>query len=228
MRNRRRLHPDWPSKDLHVTFRRPITSDAEKNLLAIPRKQRAMVRKAIQRGLQATLESDTGNLYAMYSESLRNLGTPVFGRRYLDLLQEVFGNDCEILCVRQDGRPIAAVLSFYFRREVLPYYGGGTATARAAAGNDFMYWAVMERARERGVDLFDFGRSKRESGSFDFKKNWGFEPEPLYYEYHLVRSRTVPNLSPTNPKYRMMIGLWQHMPLWLTRLVGPLVAGKLG
>ncbi len=105
MRNRNRLHPNWPFKDLHVTFRRPITSDAEKNLTAIPRKQRAMIRKAIQRGLTATRESDPANLYAMYSESLRNLGTPVFGRRYLDLLQEIFGDDCEILaCARRAGR----------------------------------------------------------------------------------------------------------------------------
>jgi hypothetical protein len=91
----------------------------------------------------------------------------------------------------------------------LPYYGGSVLVARSVAGNDFMYWQVMERARERGCKLFDFGRSKRETGSFDFKAHWGFEPEPLCYEYFFVKASQVPDLSPKNPKYERMISLWR-------------------
>jgi FemAB-related protein (PEP-CTERM system-associated) len=228
MRNRRRQHPDWPSKDLYVTFRKAIQEDAEANMLAIPRKQRAMVRKGIQKELRSEIDADVNRAYDMYSESLRNLGTPVFSRRYMQILKEVFGADCEALTVTHEGKPVAAVLSFLFRDEVLPYYGGGTSAARAVAGNDFMYWEVMERARLQGRKLFDYGRSKRDSGSFDFKKNWGFEAEPLYYEYYLVRAREVPNLSPTNPRYSAIIRMWQRLPLWLTRRLGPLLAGSLG
>jgi len=111
---------------------------------------------------------------------------------------------------------------------VLPYYGGGTNEARAVAGNDYMYWAVMERAREKGCRLFDYGRSKRGTGAFDFKTHWGFEPEPLYYEYFLVRQKEMPNLSPTNPKYGKAIDLWRRLPLRLTQWIGPPVAKYLG
>jgi FemAB-related protein (PEP-CTERM system-associated) len=211
-----------------VTFRKTFTADAEKNLLAIPRKQRAMVRKGIQKGLQPEIDGSTDRLYDMYSESLRNLGTPVFSRRYLEVLRDVFGDDCEVLTVTHEGRPVSSVLSFYFRDEVLPYYGGGTAAARAVAGNDFMYWAVMERARELGKSLFDYGRSKYGTGSFDFKVNWGFEAQPLSYEYYLVKSKAMPNLSPTNPKFRLAIDLWRRLPLSLTQLLGPPVAKYLG
>ena len=228
MRNRRRRHPDWPSKDLYVTFRKDISDDAETNMLAIPRKQRAMVRKGIQKGLEPEIDATVDRHYAMYSESLRNLGTPVFSRRYLEVLKDTFGDDCEILTVTHEGEPVTSVLSFYFRDEVLPYYGGGTLAARPVAGNDFMYWAVMERARERGLRIFDYGRSKRGTGAFDFKRYWGFEPEPLYYEYFLVRAREVPNLSPTNPKYQRLIELWRKLPLWVTQRVGPPVAKYLG
>lgn len=228
MRNRRRLHPDWPVKELYVTFRKSISEDAEANMLAIPRKQRAMVRKGIQKELKSEIDSNAHRVYDLYSESLRNLGTPVFSRRYMEILKEVFGADCELLTVLHAGQPVAGVLSFLFRDEVLPYYGGGTAAARSVAGNDFMYWEVMERARLQGRRLFDYGRSKRGSGSFDFKKNWGFEAEPLYYEYYLVKARELPNLSPTNPKYDLVIKLWQRMPLWLSRRLGPLLAGSLG
>jgi FemAB-related protein (PEP-CTERM system-associated) len=228
MRNRVRRHPDWPSKDLYVTFRKAIDEESEKNLAAIPRKQRAVVRKGIKEGCRAEIDTSVGRHYAMYAESLRNLGTPVFSRRYLEILQDVFRDDCEILTVVHGDAPIASCLSFYFRDEVLPYYGGGTLAARSVGGNDFMYWEIMERARQRGCRVFDFGRSKQGTGAFDFKRFWGFEPEPLHYEYFLVKAQAMPNLSPTNPKYERMIRLWRRMPLRITQLVGPPVAKYLG
>jgi FemAB-related protein (PEP-CTERM system-associated) len=211
-----------------VTFRRPISPDADENMRAIPRKQRAMVRKGAKAGLRAQVHRDVGRHYATYAESLRNLGTPVFARRYLAELQWAFGEDCEILSIEHGGRAVASCMSFYFRDEVLPYYGGGTREARALAGNDFMYWEVMERARQRGSRWFDFGRSKRGTGSYDFKRFWGFEPQQLYYEYYLVRAAAVPELSPTNPRYGRLIAAWQRLPLWLARLAGPPLAKYLG
>jgi FemAB-related protein (PEP-CTERM system-associated) len=228
LRNRRRAHPDWPAKDLYVTFRRPILAEEEANMLAIPRKQRAMVRKGIQNGLVSVIDANVDRCYDVYSESLRNLGTPVFSRRYMQVLQETFGTSCEVLTVEKDGIAVASVLSFLFRNEVLPYYGGSRLQARPVAGNDFMYWRVMERARQQGCSLFDFGRSKRDTGAFDFKKNWGFEPEPLHYEYYLVKAREMPNLSPTNPKYSRFIKLWQKLPVAVTRILGPRLAPYLG
>ena len=228
LRNRRARHPDWPAKDLYATFRKPIDPDPERNLLAVPRKQRAMIRKGIDAGLQAQPEPDVERFYAAYSESMRNLGTPVFGLRYFRILHEVFADDCEVLTVNQGNRLVAGVLSFFFRDEVLPYYGGGTTQARALKGNDFMYWEVMRRACERGYRVFDYGRSKRGSGSYAFKKNWGFEPEPLHYECRLVRARTLPDLSPANPKYRLFIRRWSQLPLAVSRLAGPPIAKYLG
>lgn len=228
MRNRKPRHPGWPSKDLYVTFRRPIDPDAEKNMTAIPRKQRAMVRKGMQKQLRAQIDDGIERLYCVYSTSLRDLGTPVFSRYYLKLLAETFPGQCEVLTVTHEDQPVASVMSFYFRDEVLPYYGGSTAAARNLAANDFMYWQVLDRARELGARTFDFGRSKRGTGSFNFKSHWGFEPETLCYEYFLVKARKVPNLSPTNPKYERMIRIWRRLPLWFTRCIGPPLARYLG
>jgi len=227
-RNRRQQHPTWVSKDLYVTFRKAIQPESEANMLAIPRKQRAMVRKGIQKGLKSRIDADTKDHYNLYSESVRNLGTPVFARKYLDTLKRVFGDACEVLTVLHEEAPVASVLSFYFRDEVLPYYGGGGLAARPVAGNDFMYWEVMERARQKGLKIFDYGRSKRGTGAFEFKEHWGFEPEALHYEYFLVRTKSMPNLSPTNPSYGRAIRLWKRMPLWLTQRIGPRVAAYLG
>lgn len=221
-------HTDWVKKDLYVTFRKPIDPDVERNLNAIPRKQRAMVRKGIKAGLQGEIDTGVERFFPAYAESVRRLGTPVFSRRYFEILKEVFGADCEVLTVTQEGRLIASVLSFYFRDEVLPYYGGGTDAAREVAGNDFMYWELMRRACERGIRVFDYGRSKRGTGSFDFKKNWGFEPQQLHYEYQLVKGKSVPDHNPLNPKYSLFIKAWQRLPLPVANLIGPHIVKNLG
>jgi FemAB-related protein (PEP-CTERM system-associated) len=221
-------HPGWASKpDLYVLFKKPIDPDPEKNMLAIPRKQRAMVRKGIKAGLVSEIDETTDRLFPVYAESVRNLGTPVFTPGYLRNLKRAFGADCDVVTVLDGGRPVASVMNFYFRDTVLPYYGGGTSEAREVAGNDFMYWEVMRRAAERGFRVFDYGRSKRGTGAFAFKKNWGFEPTPLVYEFYLRRGGDIPDVNPLNPKYRLFIAAWQRLPLPLANLVGPFLARDL-
>lgn len=221
-------NPQWPSKPLYVTFRKEISDDDEANMAAIPRKQRAMVRKGIKAGLVSTIDDDVERFFYAYSSSVRNLGTPVFAKRYFQILRDVFGDDCEILTVEHDGEVMTSVMSFYFRDEVLPYYGGGVAAARQVKANDFMYWEVMRRAAARGIRIFDYGRSKVDTGAYSFKKNWGFEPQPLAYEFHLVKADSLPDINPLNPKYRYFIAAWQKMPLWMSQWVGPMISRSLG
>jgi FemAB-related protein (PEP-CTERM system-associated) len=130
--------------------------------------------------------------------------------------------------IQHQGQDLAAVMSFWFRDEVLPFYGGSRLAARPVAGNDFMYWELMRRAAERGAKVFDYGRSKAGSGAYSFKKNWGFEPEPLFYEYHLVGSDAMPEVNPNNPKYRLFIDAWKRLPLPLANLIGPRLSPYLG
>ncbi len=229
LRHSQPRHPDWPAKrELYVNFRKTLDPDPDVNFKAIPRKQRAMVRKGIDAGLQGEIDAGAERLFAAYSESVRNLGTPVFSRRYFETLQAVFGADCEVLTVTHQGQTVASVMSFYFRDQVLPYYGGGTALARDLKGNDFMYWDLMRRACERGIRVFDYGRSKVGTGSYSFKKNWGFTPEPLHYEFQLVNAAQLPEVNPLNPKYRLFIEAWKRLPLPVSRWLGPFLARSLG
>ena len=222
-------HADWPQKrDLYVTFRKTIDPDPATNMKAIPRKQRAMVRKGIANGLLSEIDADVGRLHHVYAESVRNLGTPVFPKRLFRALKAQFGDACDIVTVLDHGNAVASVMNFYFRDEVMPYYGGGVSAARALAANDFMYWEVMRRACERGYRTFDFGRSKVGTGSYDFKRYWGFEPTPLIYEYQLGTAKSIPDNSPLNPKYRLFIEVWKRLPLPLTKLLGPIVVKGTG
>lgn len=221
---------DWAQKPgLYATFRKPIDPAVETNLKAIPRKQRAMVRKAIGNGLQSQVDDDVDRLYRIYAESVRNLGTPVFAKSYFRVLVEEFTGCCDVVTITTPaGAAVASVLNFYFRDQVLPFYGGGVAAARRLAANDFMYWEVMRRACERGCRVFDFGRSKVGTGAHAFKCNWGFEPTPLVYQFRLAAGHRVPDLNPLNPKLRLLIAAWKRLPLALANRLGPSIVKGIG
>ena len=229
LRNTRTQCSDWPRQDLYVTFRKAILPDVEANMLAIPRKQRAMVRKGIKNGLSSEVDASADRFFALYADNVHRHGTPPLPRRYFARLMQIFGDACEIQTVLDaDRRPVSSVLSFYFRDEVLPYYAGDSPAARDLAANDFKYWELLRRACERGVRVFDYGRSKRGTGSFDFKKNWGFEPTPLAYEYQLLKRDRVPENNPLNPKYALFIALWRRLPLSIANALGPMIVRNLG
>jgi len=228
-RNINPRHADWPRQDLYVTFRKEILADDDANLLAIPRKQRAMVRKGIKNGLVSTIDSDVARFFALYADNVRRHGTPALPKRYFQALQAEFGADCEVLTVSApDGRALSSVLSFYFRGEVLPYYAGDFEPARELAANDFKYWELMRRACARGLKVFDYGRSKLGTGSYAFKKNWGFEPTPLHYEYCLYKRDDVPQNNPSNARYKLLIAAWRRLPLAVANWLGPFVVRNLG
>ena len=229
MRNIARRHADWPMQDLYVTFRKQILPDAEANMLAIPRKQRAMVRKGIKNNLVSQIDAGAERFFKLYADNVHRHGTPALPRRYFEALLREFGPDCEVLTVTgPDGRLLSSVLSFYFRDEVLPYYAGDDEDARDLAANDFKYWELMRRACARGLKVFDYGRSKQGTGSYAFKKHWGFEAQPLHYEYRLYRRDAVPQNNPSNAKYRLFIEAWRRMPIGFANWLGPHIVRNLG
>lgn len=222
-------HADWPRQDLYVTFRKAILPDEEANMLAIPRKQRAMVRKGIANGLKAEVDANADRFFDLYADNVLRHGTPAMPKKYFQALLDEFGADAEVLTVvGPDGRPLSSVLSFYFRDEVLPYYAGDDEAARGLAANDFKYWELMRRACARGLKVFDYGRSKQGTGPYAFKKNWGFEPQPLSYEYRLFKRDAIPQNNPNNPKYQLMIKAWRKLPIGVANWLGPFIVKNLG
>lgn len=215
--------PALREKDLYVTFRKAIDPDPEVNMARIPKNQRRSIRIALGKGLtHRTGRHDLlDGFYRIYSHSVRNLGTPVYPKALFRNLLDEFGEKAFILAVDFEGKMIAGVLTFYHRDEVLPYYGGALKQTFKFAANDYMYWSLMGHAAERGYRVFDFGRSKRDSGSYHFKRHWGFEPTPLTYQFDLVKDTAVPDLTPRNPRFSLAIQVWRRLPLAVTERIGP-------
>lgn len=223
-------HHGWPRKDgLYATFARTTADDEAATLKQIPRKQRAVVRKALESGLTWRRDGDVDTCWRLYAQSMRNLGTPVFSRRYFRSLQRIFGEDADVLTVSTaDGRPLSSVLNFYFRDRVLPFYTGAVPEARRSGAADLMYFRLMRDAWERGFPVFDFGRSKVGTGPYAFKKNWGFEPRPVFHEFKLADGAQMPDVNPNNPKYARFIAAWKRLPLPVANFVGPWIGRQVG
>ena len=216
---------------VYAGFVRDLPGDDEAILKAIPRKQRAEVRRAQGFGLSVATGRSAARLdthYRLYAESVRNLGTPVFPRALFREMLAAFGDDADILTVSDGGMPLASVLSFYFNDTVYPYWGGGSEAARGRRANELMYYALMCHAARRGCTRFDFGRSKLGTGPFAFKNNLGFEPRPIFYAIRTVDGLPPREINPLDPKYRLQVAVWRKLPLWLANRLGPSISRGLG
>lgn len=225
--------PDgWRGEDgTYLGFARDLAADDDAELKRIPRKRRAVVRQALAGGVTVSVGNSARDRdwhYRVYSESVRNLGTPVFPRALFAEVLAAFGDDADILTVLRDGRPLASVLSLYHGGTVFPYWGGSTTAGKAANAADAMYFSLMAHARARGCTRFDFGRSKAGTGPAAYKGYWGFVGTPLRYAV-MTRPGTAPRtVNPLDPKYRLQIAAWKRLPLWLANAVGPHLSRGLG
>lgn len=212
----------------HCGFVTDLAADDEAQLLAIPRKQRAEVRRSLKNPLTVTVgvnERDREAHYACYAASVHNLGTPVFPRSLFDAVLRYFHERADILTVWEGDEPLASVLTLYHQGTAYPFWGGGVWRARETRANERMYYALMCHARDAmGCTRFDFGRSKTGSGPYSYKKNWGFEPQPLAYSRWTAPGAEARDVDPTSDAFARKIALWKALPLPLANRLGPVIA----
>jgi FemAB-related protein (PEP-CTERM system-associated) len=216
--------PQFAPNTLYSTFTSHLSPDPEANLKRLPRDTRYMIRKSAKFGLRAQRGLDQLDaFYQLFSLNLLQHGTPAIPLTLFKNLIREFGGSTDLLMVYSGAKPVTGVFSFIYRDTILPYYAGASDEAYGLSANNFMYWELMKNAALDGVLHFDFGRSKRGTGSFNFKSQWNMIVEPLDYQIHLVKRKELPNFSPVNPKFQLAANLWKKMPLRLANWLGPRV-----
>jgi FemAB-related protein (PEP-CTERM system-associated) len=205
----------------YVTFVQEISPDQERILETIPRKTRYMVRKALKHPFSSRITTSLEAFEDLYSRSLRRLGTPCFPRAHFEALMENYSGSIDVREVTLEGKVVAAVMTLYFGDHAFPYYGASDPKYNEFAPNNFMYFDLMRWAGENAYRTYDFGRSKKVSGSFDFKAHWGMETIDLPYEMLLVRRKTLPDFTPNNPRLQWALKAWQRVPMPVARCIGP-------
>ena len=232
LRGGRLPETDWALKTgAYLNFAKPLEADDEAQLLAVPRKHRAEVRKGLGNNLDVETGRDRRLLdihYRLYAENVHRLGTPVFPKAMFAQLLEAFGQDAEILLVSKDGKPLTTLFTLYHGGACMPYYQGSAAEARALRSNEVAYFRLMSHARERGCTIFDFGRSKVGTGPAAWKKTWGWEGEPLVYATRAAPGKEARDINPLSPQYQRKVELWKKLPLPVASFLGPHISRGLG
>ncbi len=209
-----------------VTFTQQVFAQDDNELLySLPKKTRNLVRKARKFAYSMRRATDLDGFYELLSRTYRRLGTPVFPRRHFEALQRNFGDRVDVREVLLDGRVVAVSMNFFFQNQMHTYYAASAPDARAKAVNYYMYFEHLRWAGDNGYRIFDFGKSRKNSGTYDFKRHWRTERRELPYEVLLVNRKEMPNFNPGNPRFQPVIQLWRRMPLPLTRLLGPRLIG---
>lgn len=154
------------------------------------------------------------------SRNMRDLGSPVYGVELFREILATFPDAAEICVVRDSSKPIGAALLLHGRGVTETPTASSLKEYNPTSANMFMYWRLLERAVERRQKVFDFGRSTTDGNTYRFKKQWGAEPHPAVWQYHVIRG-DVGDMRPDNPRYRRAIQLWQRLPLFAARFLGP-------
>mgnify|MGYP002777293478 CR=1 FL=1 len=212
---------------LYWTFLRDLPESSQDVLASLPKKARAEARKARERHGLKLVEGSwyLDDLHRMFVRNKHSLGSPSLPLRLFRTLMAMYGADASVHLVHVDRKPLAAVLCFAHGDTLIAYYSGTAPDAdRTYSASNFMYLALQEWAVAKGFRRFDFCRSRRDSGAFDFKRHQGFQPIPLDYAYAYIRKQGLPSFTPSNPRTKVLRETWSRLPVALTEQVSPLLA----
>lgn len=220
------LNTDLPASTRKISMSIELQADPDKIFEAYTSKHRTNIRRSYKNEL--TVKSGGMELlpvfYALMEESWRNLGTPLYSKKYFQRILETFPAETRIyLCSRRE-EPVAVAFNGEFNGTVEGMWAGGTAASRALQANYVLYWEMIQDACRRGLKRFHLGRSTADSGAEDFKKKWNATARQLYWYHHRPDGGPAPALNVDNPKYQLAIKAWRKMPLWMTRIIGARVA----
>jgi FemAB-related protein (PEP-CTERM system-associated) len=223
LRHTRQVFSELASKRHKVAMTMRLAPTVEDAWTQLDRKVRNQVRKAQKSGLtvQASDRSQLQEFYGIFAHNMRDLGTPVYGRRFFEEVLAAFPSNTRVFVVRLDGRPVAASIVYCHTGICEVPWASSLAQFNHLCPNVLLYWEMMAYAIREGFRAFDFGRSTPGEGTYHFKKQWGAEAQELVWEYWMARDMALPDLSPKNPRFGAAIELWRRMPVPLTLLVGP-------
>ncbi|QEG42529.1 FemAB family XrtA/PEP-CTERM system-associated protein [Roseimaritima ulvae] len=205
-----------------VHMRLALPDSDEALMASFKSKLRSQIKKTGEYGLSVRFGGAEflRDFYNVFAHNMRDLGTPVFPRGLFAAILEEFGDQAELCIVSKDSRAVAGALLVHADGvSEVPSASSLRAFNRTGA-NMLMYRHLLARSIERGSRTFDFGRSSQGSGTYKFKAQWGAQPHPAVWQYY-VRKGSPEDMRPEASGKQRMVQLWQKLPVWLTRLIGP-------
>jgi len=226
----------------HIEFRdiyereqtRPTRIDKVAMILDLPEEEEALwkslgskMRAQIKRPLRENPQVNHGHIellndfYSVFSTNMRDLGTPVYPKSFFKTILETFPKNCHLIIIRLNNRPVCGGFLISYKQTTEIPWASSLREVNPFGMNMLLYWEAIKYSIQQGFSHFDFGRSTIDSGTYRFKKQWGAQMKQLYWHYWLGDGQEIPQLSPSNAKYKFAIAAWKKMPVFMTTLIGP-------
>lgn len=212
-----------PTRSHKVTMILRLAADADSQWQGFNAKLRNQIRKAQKSGVKVVTggKEFLDGFYQVFCRNMRDLGTPVYGRKFFENVLDAPEACARIVSVTLDGRTVASGIMTRFRDSAEVPWASSNRDYRECCPNNLLYWEAIRIAIAEGAGTFDFGRSTPGEGTYNFKVQWGAQPVPLYWQYLLQEGTELPDLNPANPKFRLAVRGWRMLPVPLTKLLGP-------
>lgn len=210
------------TRESFVTLMLPLSAGADGIWNDISSRNRGKIRKAEKAGLSANFGLEyLPEFYRVFVQNIRDLGTPVYPLRFFEKIVEVFSDRVNLLVLKMPDQIVSGMFMFRFKDLLSEPWVSSLREYNKYYVNNLLYWKAIEYAASNGFSKFDFGRSTVDSGTYDFKLQWGAKPVPLYYQYLLHKAGATPMVDAHNNKYQFFINMWKKLPLFAASFVGP-------
>jgi serine/alanine adding enzyme len=223
LRHLRKCGQGLKTKEHKVSMVLDLEKDEKEQWTVFKAKVRNHIRKSQKSGLTARIGGMEllDGFYRVFCRNMRDLGTPVYSREFFRQVLTAFPERSWIISVFFQGTEVASGIAMAYRQTLEVPWASSNRDYLFCCPNNLMYWEAIRLAFQKRLTRFDFGRSSPGDGPYRFKEQWGARPVPLYWQYVLPEGQQIPDLNPGNPKYRMAIRMWQKLPVWMTRILGP-------
>jgi FemAB-related protein (PEP-CTERM system-associated) len=200
----------------------PLPDNPDRLWRGLDAKVRNQVRKAERSGLILEFGGSDGldGFYGCFAANMRDLGSPVHSRRFFETIFASFGTDARTVLVRHGRMVVGGLVALNFKDRLVVPWASALRQYRALCPNMLMYWGALRRGCEEGFACFEFGRSTRGSGTYDFKRQWGAVEESLFWYTIALRGRASA-LSSDEGRRAIFARLWRRLPLPVSQWVGP-------
>ncbi|MCC7127063.1 MAG: FemAB family PEP-CTERM system-associated protein [Acidobacteria bacterium] len=208
-----------------VSMRLNLERDPETLWKRLGAKLRNQIRRPEREGVECRIgrHDQLDAFYDVFAANMRDLGTPVYPKALFEAVLDLFPDHASIVTIYRGRDAVAAGFLLGFRDRVEVPWASSLRAHNRIGVNVHLYWQMLKFCCERGYAVFDFGRSSPDSGPYQFKQQWGAQPVPLHWRHWVPEGRDLPAVNPQNPRFQQAIRIWQHLPVPLTRLLGPAI-----
>lgn len=219
----------WPVSTDKVSMIRTLPDTAEELDQELGSKIRAQIKRAQRENTQTLIGGLEllDQFYRVFSINMRDLGTPVYSKALFANILSKWPAQASIIIIQIDGEAVATAFLLGNRDMMEIPWASTLKKVNPLSINMLLYWEVLSYAIEKNYAFFDFGRSSKDHNTYRFKKQWGAKPTQHTWYYWLRAGQAMPALKPDNPKFKLVIAIWQKLPVFLTRLLGPFIVKNL-